>query len=204
MVRQTTAPADCAPYLHIITVRGTCAVYGQDNFQGLVPDIQARISGVNAIGLPYPANGDPARCPASYENSVNQGTTLLTQYIRDYASSCPKSKIGLIGYSQGAQVVMDTLCGTTEQPGRFTPTNPLPDNLASRISVAAVVADTTYIDGQGYDVGTAKNNGRNGVRDAPKGMKLLDTLTRLTRDSAAAETSRLARSISAGCSLGVR
>lgn len=37
----------------------------------------------------------------------------MTKLIEEYVAACPSSKIVLLGYSQGAQVVGDTLCGTS-------------------------------------------------------------------------------------------
>ena len=45
----------------------------------------------------------------------------MTKLVTDYASRCPSSKMALLGYSQGAQVAADVMCGTSETGWTATP-----------------------------------------------------------------------------------
>lgn len=101
----------------------------------------------------------------------------MTALVENYVALCPSSKIVLVGYSQGAQVVGDTICGTTSSG--FTQTSALAskysdnsksdDYLFSRlrlsnsdiVPVIAVVqfGDPARVSGYAIDVGTATNDG---------------------------------------------
>lgn len=55
-----------------------------------------------------------------YVQSETEGIGNLTELVTEYQSCCPQSKIVLLGYSQGAQVTADFLCGRSE--AGFDPT----------------------------------------------------------------------------------
>lgn len=63
---------------------------------------------VDITETPYPAELDP------YASSEQAGVGNLTALVRDYAACCPGVPLVLMGYSQGAQVTADFLCGTSE------------------------------------------------------------------------------------------
>lgn len=56
-----------------------------------------------------------------YVESETQGISNLTEMVLDYQSCCPDSKMVLLGYSQGAQVTADFLCGRSEAGFDATP-----------------------------------------------------------------------------------
>ncbi|KAF5857737.1 hypothetical protein ETB97_005372 [Aspergillus alliaceus] len=68
----------------------------------------------------YPATWDNP----PYSISEGQGVNETRRMLEEYTSTCPNSDIVLLGYSQGAQVVADVLCGTSESG--FHPSSPLP------------------------------------------------------------------------------
>jgi hypothetical protein len=63
-------------------------------------------SGTEYTGLPYPASLSNLE---TYLSSENEGLQSLLVILQARIHDCPNIKIGLAGYSQGAQVVNDAL-----------------------------------------------------------------------------------------------
>lgn len=66
-----------------------------------------KVPNSNTTPIGYAASTDFS----NYAASLNTGIPSLKQAITSYSDSCPNGKIVLMGYSQGAQVVTDTLAG---------------------------------------------------------------------------------------------
>lgn len=101
----------CASGLYMISVRGT----GEEQGIGVAgtllgKKVAEQVKGSKIVGLQYPAT----LASPPYPESVGNGTKNLTELLEDYHKSCPDGKIAILGYSQGAQVSLDTLCGTDE------------------------------------------------------------------------------------------
>lgn len=102
-----SAEPECVPYLLIglrssgqamdgpFQMGGTVGVVAQAAYDDL-PDGQR-----SGYSVPYPA------VPVSleYDESVSAGVTLLVSAVRGLVVDCPGIRIGVIGYSQGANVV---------------------------------------------------------------------------------------------------
>jgi hypothetical protein len=71
-------------------------------------NIASLIPGSTAVALDYPA------AYLQYAMSVSQGIAAMTVAVADYATKCPGSQIGLLGYSQGGEVATDFVCGSSE------------------------------------------------------------------------------------------
>lgn len=114
LARQTTT--SCATGVHIIAARGSTEAPGEGKCQSVSQLIEAGIPGSDDVAVVYPATLIP------YESSEEAGVSNMTQMIQQYTQSCPDTKIVLVGFSQGAQVVGDVLGG-----GSFgsTPSAPL-------------------------------------------------------------------------------
>lgn len=54
----------------------------------------------------------------------------MTRLVTEYAAVCPDSKMVLMGYSQGGQVTLDTLCGTSS--AGFAATEPVSADIAEK------------------------------------------------------------------------
>ena len=55
-------------------------------------------------------------------------TKNLMRYLNQYHTACPNTKIVLAGYSAGAVIVMNGVCGASEKP--WANSNPLPSKWA--------------------------------------------------------------------------
>jgi cutinase len=98
---------------------------------------------VATYGLPYPATTD-------WVTSVNAGKSLLTQRLTTQAAACPNQRFVLLGYSQGAWVVGDSLAGGG---GGFPP--PVSAALGTRVAAVVLYGDPRYRSGEPFDAGTA-------------------------------------------------
>jgi cutinase len=101
------ASADTQPCagLQIIYARGTgeqANPYGAILGNTLVTDLQQDVPGTSAYGVNYPAT-------IIEPSSVQSGNSDLVSHITAQAASCPQEKFVLSGYSQGANVVADSV-----------------------------------------------------------------------------------------------
>lgn len=115
----------CAP-VNIIVARGSVEAQGAGLLGNIANNASMQIPGSIVTPLVYPAQLDP------YPPSVAAGVTNMTMLLNQQAQQCPGTKIVLMGYSQvgdcvlknttgtntwqGAQVSLDTLCGTSDGP----------------------------------------------------------------------------------------
>lgn len=79
----------------------------------------------------------------------------LTQLVTAYQACCPASQIVLMGYSQGAQVTADFLCGTSE--AGFPATRPYAAAVAEAVSAVVLMGDPSFVKGLSWDRGNASN-----------------------------------------------
>jgi len=98
--------SNCTDGLYMIVARGTDEPAAASP-KGLYPEntgspgyiaelIAAQIKDSQIMGVKYPASlEDP-----SYVQSENDGAATMLQMVNDYHSSCPGSKMALLGYSQ--------------------------------------------------------------------------------------------------------
>ncbi|KDN65595.1 putative cutinase [Colletotrichum sublineola] len=118
--------ATCATGVYVIAARGSNEPAGVGRIGTVARGVVAAIPGSQIEALDYPAAFD------NYSSSVAAGTEAMKTALTQYNSRCPDSKVTLLGYSQGAQVVGDALCGNTEDDKS--------DNLDIDFSVTTPVA----------------------------------------------------------------
>ena len=95
----------CATGVHIIAARGSTEPQGEGPLQNVSALIEQSIPGSTDAAVVYPAELVP------YESSEESGVTNMTQMLTSYVQQCPNSKVVLLGYSQGGQIVGDVLGG---------------------------------------------------------------------------------------------
>lgn len=100
----TRADGDCAP-IHLLVARGSTESPGYGQLNSLATRIVQGNSGATKEAIDYPAQLQP------YGPSVSAGVTAVKKQLSDYVAKCPDSKIVLLGYSQGANIIGDALCG---------------------------------------------------------------------------------------------
>ncbi|CAI7662759.1 unnamed protein product [Penicillium viridicatum] len=109
---QSVSEDKCATGVHAIIARGQGG--GDDlNVMSTLSDlILKQIPGSTTLGLPY----DHGNVLTDYAklHAVHDGAVLMQQFMQEYSESCPQTKIVVVGYSMGAVLMMDSLCGTSE------------------------------------------------------------------------------------------
>lgn len=126
--------ADC-PDIEVVFARGTWEPPGVGRIgQAFVDAVTADAGGksVNVYPVNYPASTD-------FPRAVD-GVLDASNHIRATALNCPKTKMVLGGYSQGAAVM--GFVTANAMPDGFTPppglTGPMPDDVADNIAAIAL------------------------------------------------------------------
>lgn len=94
--------------VHMIIARASLEAPGPGVIGGVATQVVQQLPGSDMVSVDYPAT------LTDYPTSEASGVTAMTTLLTGYASRCPDSKIVMMGYSQGAQVAADVLCGTQE------------------------------------------------------------------------------------------
>lgn len=111
--------------VHMIIARASLEAPGPGVIGGVATQVVQQLPGSDIVSVDYPATLD------NYPVSEAAGVTAMTTLLTGYASRCPDSKIVMMGYSQGAQVAADVLCGTNEGPN-FKTTDAVASNVLDK------------------------------------------------------------------------
>lgn len=146
-----TAPSTGCPQVEAIAVRASTEPQGGGSISGpMVQAVQSQSrQTVRTYNLVYPATLN------NYSSSVRQGVSALQTRLRSTSSSCSSTAFVLVGYSQGSQVIADTL-DTTPVPG------------ASQVRAVVLHGDPTFNGSEAYDTGGYRP-GRNGIFPRARG-----------------------------------
>ena len=119
--------------------RASTEAPGQGIIGAVATKVQQTVPGSDSEAVNYPAT------LTNYTASEASGVAGMTSLIQSYVARCPSSKIALLGYSQGAQVAGDVMCGTSEKG--FNGTQPLPAALSrnSLFSPALLLVNFAYV-----------------------------------------------------------
>ena len=137
--------------VHLIVARASLEPPGFGVLSNISTRVIEQLPGSNAEAVVYPATLD------GYQNSEGQGVAAMTQLVNSYAQACPSSKMVLMGYSQGAQVTADTVCGSTISG--FAQTQAIPSALTDKVAAIMLMGDPTHALNQPYNEGTATKAG---------------------------------------------
>ncbi|KAG7108902.1 Acetylxylan esterase 2 like protein [Verticillium longisporum] len=132
----------CSKGVHLLVSRGSAEDPGPGRLGPLADDIVAAIPGSAIESIVYPATFD------DYGLSVADGAEALTAALDRYSDACPNGKVVLLGYSQGAHVTLDALCGREESTGAFAfnETTPIPESIVDKSVIAVILyGDPTHI-----------------------------------------------------------
>jgi cutinase len=137
-------PATGCADVEVVAVRGTnestpIGVLGYLAYQVTTTTSKT----VATYGLPYPATSD-------WVSSVNSGKSMLAAHLAQQSAACPSQKFVLLGYSQGAWVVGDSLAGGG---GGFPP--PISAALGQKVAAVVMYGDPRYRSGEPFVAGTA-------------------------------------------------
>ncbi|KAI3397159.1 hypothetical protein diail_11133 [Diaporthe ilicicola] len=137
--------------VHMIVARASLEPPGFGVLANISTRVMQELPGSNAEAVVYPATLD------MYPTSEGAGVTAMTQLVNSYAQACPSSKMVLMGYSQGAQVTADVVCGSTVNG--FAKTQAISSAVTEKVAAIMLMGDPTHFTGQSYDEGTSTKNG---------------------------------------------
>ncbi|KAH0421261.1 acetyl xylanesterase [Colletotrichum camelliae] len=146
--RQATG---CATGVHMIVARASTERPGTGIIGEVATKVQAQIPGSDITPVDYPAQLNP------YQPSQKAGVDAMTNLVQDYAKQCPQTKMVLMGYSQGAHVTADVLCGTSESGFAATPAQAA--DVTDKISAVVLMGDPSHVVGQPFNTGTSQKDG---------------------------------------------
>ncbi|CAM1505888.1 Fc.00g115250.m01.CDS01 [Cosmosporella sp. VM-42] len=141
----------CAP-IHLLVARGSTELPGDGALGLLAARIIQANPGATQEAIDYPALIN------NYASSVRTGTSAVQSQLTTYVDQCPDSKIVLLGYSQGAQILGDALCGGNAA-GKGPVTPPIASNIADNVAAIVLYGDPRNVAGKTFDKGTSTTNG---------------------------------------------
>ncbi|GKT86174.1 acetyl xylan esterase [Colletotrichum tofieldiae] len=127
----------------------------------IVDDLTKANQGATNEPIVYPACGGASDClGVSYADSVKNGTAAVATAVNDFNKKCPQTKIVMLGFSQGAQIMDNAYCGGGDAIEGVKDVNVLISNEAlTQVKVAIFMGDPRYVAGLPYEVGTCKTQG---------------------------------------------
>ncbi|KAK4505128.1 hypothetical protein PRZ48_003091 [Zasmidium cellare] len=147
-----TRQITCASGLYIIVARGSNQPAGEGSPGEVGNMIEALVADSYSVAVNYPAV--IIDLDDNYFSSVIEGIEDTKAKIQDYVAACgASSRIALLGYSQGGNVVTDTLAGGTGKP------DPIGEEYRQNIIGAAVFGDPRFNAGQPVSAGTSTTDG---------------------------------------------
>ncbi|HEY3904171.1 MAG TPA: cutinase family protein [Streptosporangiaceae bacterium] len=145
-----TAPSSGCAAVNIITARASTESPGEGTTGSLVTQIvNSSKQTVSRESVSYPAT------LTNYASSESQGVTNAEQELTTAVQNCPNQEQVLLGYSQGAQVVMDVIAGNSEV-GSVAPVS---TSISSHVVAIANFGDPGHVVNQAWDLGTATAKG---------------------------------------------
>ncbi|PON25811.1 hypothetical protein TGAM01_v205248 [Trichoderma gamsii] len=149
-VTAASAPT-CAKGLYMVVARGSEEAPGTGVTGNLTSQIAAKVPGSQVAAVDYPATLN------DYESSEGKGVQAMQKLLNAYGQACPDSKIAILGYSQGAQVSSDSVCGGAGNP--FIDDKALSTSIMDNVVAVAIFGDPTHVANITYDRGTSVHNG---------------------------------------------
>ncbi|KAK8217270.1 hypothetical protein M8818_001523 [Zalaria obscura] len=143
------------PNIHIFGARETTAPQGYGSAGTVVNLILNAHPGSTAEAIVYPAAGGN-----SYGSSVQAGVQAVTNAVTSFAAKCPNTELVLVGYSQGAQIIDDALCGGGDtNMGISSTTAPISAAVGAKVKAVIWMGDPRHTPGAPYNVGTSTADG---------------------------------------------
>lgn len=145
------------PNLHVFGARETTVP--QSNGFGssgpVVDMILAANPGATKEQIIYPATGGN-----SYGSSAQAGVLAVTNQVTNFSTQCPDTMIVLVGYSQGAQIMDDAMCGGGDPSEQIMNTTaPISATIAARVKAIILMGDPRHTPGAPYNVGNSTDPG---------------------------------------------
>ncbi|KAI1071354.1 hypothetical protein LB507_011567 [Fusarium sp. FIESC RH6] len=155
------AQGQSCPEIHIFGARETSVAQGLGSAGKLIDMIVADHAGATSEAIDYPACGGQASCGnVEYGASAKQGTEAVTKAVNALSERCPDTKIVMIGYSQGGQIMDNNICGGPDNGTSISDsTVPLSASAVNQVKAVVMLGNPRYINGLAYGVGTCDAGG---------------------------------------------
>ncbi|KAJ4397855.1 hypothetical protein N0V93_002092 [Gnomoniopsis smithogilvyi] len=148
----TTSACVNGTAVHMIVARASLEKPGPGVIGGVATQVVQQLPGSDIVSVDYPATLE------NYTSSEAAGVKAMTTLLTDYASRCPNSKIVMMGYSQGAQVAADVLCGTNEG-SLFQSTQAMNSSILDKVAAVVLMGDPSKAQNETFINGTSTKNG---------------------------------------------
>lgn len=169
----TARAPTCVSGLYILVARGSTEAPGEGKPGQVASLITARVPDSTSVAIDYPAT---IFSDGAYPDSVTDGINDTQAKIQAYVDACgDAARIVLLGYSQGGNVMTDTLAGGVDKPA------PIPASLQRYITGVAVFGDPTFTAAQSFDRGTATKDGIFAREEGGASLALLNTYAGVLR-----------------------
>lgn len=146
--------SNCTDGLYMIVARATGEDPGTGRVGAVANNVSSQIPNSIVQPIAYPATF------ANYTESEGKGVAAMTAAIRDRVAACPTGKIALLGFSQGAQVSADVLCGRDDGTGTvFSETPELGGEYAENIVAVVMFGDPSHSVNASFNQGNSTRNG---------------------------------------------
>jgi acetylxylan esterase len=142
------------PKVYVFGARESTVPQGYGSSQAMISLIQGAYPGTGSEAIVYPAAGGNA-----YGSSVTAGITAVVNQVQSFANRCPDSKIVMVGYSQGSQIMDDAFCGGPDGSSMGNVAAPMPAAVGQKVAALIWMGDPRFVPGLSYNVGTAKAGG---------------------------------------------
>ncbi|TLD35141.1 acetylxylan esterase precursor protein [Venturia nashicola] len=144
--------ASSCPPSHLIIARGSLEPQGPGQLMAMANKIIAGTPGTTIEAVVYPATIE------NYGASSGNGTAAVAEMLSSFVQKCPNSKLALLGYSQGAQIIGDAVAGGGIQ-GVSSINPPIRADISSVVDAMVFYGDPRHNAVATYNVGTADKDG---------------------------------------------
>lgn len=153
----TPSPPSHCPPLHLILARASTEPPGPGFMGAVALLITQSVPNTTLASVAYPATF------SDYSQSETLGVHELRRMILSHSERCPDTKLALLGFSQGAHVIMDVLCGRAEdKAGGWEAVEPLGGGGYGVVGVVTF-GDPSHSVGAGWEGVNRGTSGRAGV-----------------------------------------
>ncbi|PLB53248.1 acetylxylan esterase precursor [Aspergillus steynii IBT 23096] len=143
------------PSIHVFGARETTASPGFGTAGQVVNLVLNAHPGATSEAIDYPATGDN-----QYNTSVQKGVKAVTNQVTSFVNRCPNTKVVLVGYSQGAQIIDDAMCGGGDPNMGITDTAaPISSSVGSHVKAMIWMGNPRHTPGASYNKGTSNSPG---------------------------------------------
>ncbi|KAH8665072.1 cutinase-domain-containing protein [Tricladium varicosporioides] len=139
------------PNVHVFGARETTTPQGFGSAGTVVNMIVAANAGATKEEIVYPAAGGN-----SYSSSVRAGVLAVTNQVSAFVTKCPQTQIVLVGYSQGAQIMDDAMCGGGDSSEQISNTTaPISAVVSAQVKAMIWMGDPRHTPGAPYNIGSS-------------------------------------------------